>query len=299
MNSISCYIPWHQLKNPVYSHAGWSVKDACMIEKDGVFFVFFSAFYWEDEQERSHVVEVKTTDWLNWSEPIINWRGQEGGWIGLCSPNITEAEGEYYLTFNSWGDKAGQPNQLFYARSNDLEHWETVQPLASSLTMGTRSIDAAVIYHQNQFYLVWKKVQISQIAVSPTIDGDWQHLGQAADFWFENAHFIEIDGSMQMVLTSRDQQHRTSIAPMAGDSRSLANWTRWLAFRAFDIPPEAFNLHEQANAGFLADWRRQDGYYYLIYAGTTEGVSHARRGDNRLGLARSRDLIRWEVPPGL
>ena len=292
------FIAWHELKNPVYSHEGWSVKDACMIEKDGLFYVFFSAFFWVDGQERSHVVEVKTPDFKTWSDPILHWRGEADGWLGLCSPNITEANGVYYLTYNSWGDKPGQPNQLFYARSTDLEHWEAPQRLAQNLTAGTRAIDAAVIFHAQKYYLVWKAAQISQIAVCERMDGDWTHLGQACQYWFENAHFIDIDGKIHLVLTSRDDQHRTSIAAMAGDGSRDKDWTQWHDYRPFNIPTEAFNLYEQANAGFLMDWRARDGYFYLLYAGTTEGLSHARRGDNRLGVARSQDLNLWDIPPG-
>jgi len=42
-----------------------------------------------------------------------------------------------------------------------------------------------------------------------------------------------------------------------------------------------------------ARMRQYDGYYYLIYAGRTEGQAFARRGWNQLGLARSSDLMHW------
>ena len=35
----------------------------------------------------------------------------------------------------------------------------------------------------------------------------------------------------------------------------------------------------------------------MIYAGTTERKSFAGRGDNKLGLARSKDLEKWEAAP--
>jgi hypothetical protein len=77
---------------------------------------------------------------------------------------------------------------------------------------------------------------------------------------------------------------------------------RWLGFSHFqDLqnPPKAFNTRSIGNAPFLADFRENDWYFSLFYAGSTEGQSHAGRGDNRLGLARSRDLHEWQVPPAL
>jgi len=294
-NTFTTFIPWNELKNPIYSQEGWSVKDACMIEKDGMFYLFFSAFYWEDGQERSHVVGVKSPDFRSWSEPLFNWRGKEDGWLGMCSPNIIFVQGTYYLTYNSWGDKPGQPNQLFYARSSDLEHWEHHLPLAQNLTGGTRAIDAAVIYAAPKYYLIWKEIQTAQIACCERMDGNWIRIGQSTDYWQENAHFIRMDGKYHLVLTARGQL--TAIAPMLADGSQDEHWTQWGDFRVFDVPRESFNTHEAANAGFLADWRDKDGFFYLLYAGTTEGHSHARRGDNRLGLARSRDLLHWQAPP--
>ncbi len=51
-----------------------------------------------------------------------------------------------------------------------------------------------------------------------------------------------------------------------------------------------------ANAAAVYDWRKYDGYYYLIYAGRNEGQTYAKRGWNQIALARSKDLIHWSVP---
>ncbi|MFP4107096.1 MAG: hypothetical protein ACLFVU_13565 [Phycisphaerae bacterium] len=65
-----------------------------------------------------------------------------------------------------------------------------------------------------------------------------------------------------------------------------------------------------SNAPFLCDWREQDGHFYLLYAGKNHeranefrGTGDATvtgkgwpRGWNRLALARSKDLLNWEVP---
>jgi hypothetical protein len=56
------FIDWASLKNPVLSYPNWSVKDAAMAYRKGIFYVFFSAFYPERGQVRCHVVEVSTPD---------------------------------------------------------------------------------------------------------------------------------------------------------------------------------------------------------------------------------------------
>jgi hypothetical protein len=104
------FIDWNDLKNPVLSYPNWSVKDSAMAYRNGTFYVFFSAFYPDRGQVRSHVVEVSTPDFKHYSEPIFNFDGEEDGWIGMCSPDIQRLNGTYVMTFNSWGDKPGKPN---------------------------------------------------------------------------------------------------------------------------------------------------------------------------------------------
>lgn len=55
---------------------------------------------------------------------------------------------------------------------------------------------------------------------------------------------------------------------------------------------------ERANAAFLCDARPVDGYYYLFYSGSTETLLFNGRGHAKVGVARSVDLVDWEVPPG-
>ncbi|NJK95417.1 MAG: hypothetical protein HC905_11340 [Bacteroidales bacterium] len=145
------FIDWANLKNPVYSQPGWSTKDACMMYNDGWFYLYFSAFFYDAGRERSHVVSVRTQDFKTYSEPLFIWSGMEEGWIGLCSPDISRINNTWILTFNSWGDKEGKPNQLFYATSTDLVRWSGLKPLARNITNDVRAIDAAIIPFNKKF----------------------------------------------------------------------------------------------------------------------------------------------------
>lgn len=299
------FIAWEHLQNPVYSHEDWSTKDACMAYDGGTFYLFFSAFFWDRGRERSHVAGVTTQDFTTFSEPFFLLDGKEDGWDGMCSPNIARLGDTWFLTYNSWGDKPGVPNQLFYSESKDLEHWEHGKPLARTITRNdggpVRAIDAAVCLVDERYMLVWKENQTPMIAWGTHMcGGEWERIGPVQTSWFENAQFIEVDGVWHMLVTARGprprRDHLPYMARFVGELGTLASWTKWRMGQALSIPLETFNTNSRANAAFVADWREHDGHYYLIYAGHTEGVSHAGRGDNKLGLARSRDLQTWRVP---
>ncbi len=307
------FIPWQKLKNPFYSRPGWSTKDACMYYKDGTFYLFFSAFYYDRGRERSHVVGVKTKDFLSFSDLLFNWDGRTEGWIGMCSPNITRVGDTYYLTYNSWGDKKGKVNQLFYAESKDLEHWRHDIPLGRNVTVDQngrpkRGIDAAIVFTNDKFYLVWKegRPHRARIAVAKNLDGPFEYIGdgyprllgqadKTLNDHHENFQFLHIDDQWMLISTDY-QPHGLYLYYMKENGIQDEHWLTWTNGRKLKMPAERFNTNNDSNAAFIADWRKYDGYFYCLYAGRTEGESHARRGDNRLGLARSRDLYEWMVP---
>jgi hypothetical protein len=299
----SLFVDWASLANPIYDHLAitgedWSTKDACMIFDGIEYYLFFSAFYFDDGRERSHVVCVKTSDFQTYSAPLFNWDGEADGWIGLCSPNISVINGQYVLTFNSWDSTQAHPNgdknQLFYVTSTDLNNWGPMTPLANNITDGVRSIDAAVTFFDGNYYLVWKENQDPMVAYGSSLGGNWTLLGEPSGGWFENAEFIRLDNDWHLLVTG--SPHAPYLMKMNGDGTQPSHWLDWGTPQLFDIPTESFNTNETANAAFLVDWRLYDGYYYLLYAGRTESSSHAGRGNNKLGLARSTDLINWVVP---
>ena len=291
-------LDWEHLSNPIYQQSGWSVKDACLEYSNGYFYVVFSAFFYENGRERSHVVCVRTADLKSYSQPLFIWSGMEQGWTGMCSPNISKSDGKFYLTYNSWGDAPGKPNQLFYAVSTDLEKWEsTGKPLAPALTAGKRSIDAAMIKYNGKWFVVWKEDQTPRIAWSDSLDADrWKLIGTPAQGrWFENAEFLRIDNKVNMLVTG--SSHKPNLCQLIGDPAIPESWLNWTEFQPLDVAQQSWNTESTSNSGFLADFRNLDGYYYLLYAGCTEKISHHGRGDNKLGLARSKDLQKWDSLP--
>ena len=315
----SPFINWDELKNPVYFNEEWSVKDASMIyvEESGEFHLFFSAFFWVGDRVNSHVVSVKTKDWTHFSEPLFIWEGKELGYHGLCAPEIHRWNGQYVLTYNGWGDKKGKLNQLYYAVSEDLENWEKHRPLAHGITEDYRAIDAALARHDESYYLFFKdskplghlpRVDWTRVATAKDLDGPWEFVYSGYTTFMpedalhsekihENYRLLQIDEDWYM-QNSGYWPHNPYLYKIGGDPSDPGSWTVWKDGRLLEIPvQEGFNTAHQANASHLRDWREYDGYFYLIYAGNTENESFWTRGDNKLGLARSKDLINWEVPP--
>ncbi len=299
----SDFIDWKSLHNPVLSYPNWSIKDSAMAYRDGVFYVFFSAFYEDRGQIRSHVVEVSTRDFKTYSQPIFNFDGEEDGWLGMCSPDVQQIGDQYVMTFNSWGDKPGKMNALFYETSSDLTHWSKMKPVAAELTAGLRVIDAAIAHTGDGYYATWKEGQRGmkpRMAFANSLDGPFHFVksgfpellmkdGKDDGLIHENYEFLQIDGRWRLLTTDYNPP-----SPRLYTLENPSDWLKWGQGYEFKIPVESFNTDNVANAAALYDWRGNDGFFYLIYAGRTERATYLHRGWNRIGLARSKDLIHWQ-----
>jgi hypothetical protein len=274
------------LTNPILEYPTWSIKDCDVVYRDGLYYLFFSAFYQDRGRIRSHVVMVRTADFRSYSEPLLHFDGREDGWEGMCSPDVCQIGDQYVMVFNSWGDKPGQPNQLFYRTSPDLETWGPVQPLAANLTAGVRAIDAALAHDDGTVYLAWKQRtdrDRTQIATADSLDvftllGEAQFSGAHDSMTQENYHFFQVDGVWH-VLTTDYSPHTPTVYRRGHD------WLTWVDGRALTVPIEDFNRNHHANAATLRSFG--DGEHYLFYAGNNPpGDEYAGRGWNRLGVAR-------------
>lgn len=306
------FINWKSLHNPVLSYPDWSIKDCAMAYRDGTFYVFFSAFYRDHGRVRSHVVEVETRDFKTFSKPLLDFDGEDAGWIGMCSPDVQKLGGEWELSFNSWGDDLKRPDQPFYMTSRDLVHWSKRRRLAPNLTVGRSVIDLSVTDARGGYYAVWREGKEGnasrirpRLAAAAELGGPWHFVdsgyaalkmadGRENGMIHENFEFIRIGGALHLLsddyLRERGGQFLYTLLDPAGP----LDWGKGFNLQ---IPTQSFNRMIPCTAGALYDWRQYDGYFYLIYAGRNENKSYLHRGWNRLGLARSKDLIHW-VPAG-
>jgi hypothetical protein len=241
---------------------------------------------------------VKTRDFITFSDPLFIWGEGEKGY---CSPDISKVGDTYYLTYQSWDgypqENPKENKQLFYAMSTDLETWTAPhRPLAKNLTEGNRAIDAALACHGGKWYLAWKELQTPQLATADSIDSaTWKRLGNPWGAWLENAQFIRVDSRWHMVVTGKPDCVQQLI-PMAGNGDSESDWLNWGERKGLSIPQkQGFNENVVANASFLADWRRHDGHFYLIFCSRMPGAGERNLGFT-LGIARSEDLEKWDCP---
>jgi hypothetical protein len=280
-----------------------------MAYRNGVFYVFFSAFYQDHGRVRSHVAEVSTRDFKTYSAPILDFDGEKAGWIGMCSPDVQRLGNFWELSFNSWGDDPDRPDQLFYMTSNDLVHWSPRHPLAADLTAGHGVIDLSVTRYGGGFYAVWKQGRRAhemrpRLAEATSLRGPWRFAGSGYPalkltngkedgLIHENFEFIWIGGALHMLSSDYPHGHHEYLYTLLYPAHPL----EWGKGFELNVPAQNFNRLVPCDAAALYDWRREDGYFYLIYAGRNEQTSYLHRGWNRLALARSKDLVNW-APAG-
>ncbi|MCA1691931.1 MAG: hypothetical protein LC733_06945 [Actinobacteria bacterium] len=213
------------------------------------------------------------------------------------------------MTYNSHTrDVDGQP-KLYERRSAAFGSWSEPRRLAPSVRPlpGDRLIDAALAHTRHGLFLGYNHQEDRfEMAWSPSgsLEGPWRRIGVADTGAFENYQFLQVDGVWH-VLGTTVPVHRELLYRLDGPPERPESWLRWKLVRQLEVPAESWNRDqgdgrgfELANAAFLCDARPLDGYWYLFYAGSTELNRFGGRGHAKMGIARSTDLVRWEVPPG-
>jgi hypothetical protein len=302
----SAFIDWFSLRNPILSMPDRMIKDQAVVYADGWFYVFASQRF---EPETEEAYREKWSIWRSrdlksfeaFQEPALH--------PGAGSPDITRHGDVWHLTCQKALSESNR-RQLHYATSADLVHWTPLQPLLPGVHPETSCIDAAVGWVNGYAYLGYKLGQEFHVTRSQNrgIDGKWlpPQPASAGGAWAENYQFIQIDGTWRMIATARDPggdgsggytgSHAPFIYRMEGDGDSLDHWAKWADMTLIEIPGEDWNTVMHANSAYLCDWRAQDGYFYLFYAGSNDAVRFKERGHAKVGVARSKDLKSWALP---
>jgi hypothetical protein len=293
-------IDWADLRNPVLSYRDVGVKDQALQWSGGYWHMLFS-----DMTEvpalphvRFSVAIAQSADLRHWSAPkVIAPNG--------ASPDIVrDPSGNFIVTYQT-------PHGLEYRRSDSpsLTSWSRPYPLAHGLA--GRMIDAALVFTGDGVVLGFKAGTTSQhfeIAWAPSLAKPFRLVGRPDIVLYgdtvENYEFLMVAGSWHLVATSNtlDQPFIFTLGP--GDATSPATWLHWSAGRQLVVPGQAFNTgsgissvaYEHANSAFLCVG--PGGEDYLTYSGSTELSSYGGWGHARIGIARSSNLVDWQVPPG-
>jgi hypothetical protein len=172
-------------------------------------------------------------------------------------------------------------------------------------------IDGALAFTGNGVILGFKAgttTQHFEIAWAPSLTGTFHVIGQPNiniyNDTVENYEFLTVNGAWTLVATSNTLDQPYIFTLGAGNPMTPATWLTWSAGRELMIPSQSFNSgtgvssvsYEHANSAFLCVG--PSGEDYLTYAASTELTQYGGWGHARIGLARSSDLVNWEVPPG-
>jgi len=133
------------------------------------------------------------------------------------------------------------------------------------------------------------------------MDGPWRLEGMPQDDTFiENTQFLDTAEGTYLIGTSRrwGEWDPTVIKVPSLVQRPEQIWNSFSSrFERLEIRGENWNRVTAHNAIFVADWRDVDGYFYAIFCGRSDsGSGWHSEGDYRLGLARSKDLLFWDIP---
>lgn len=317
-------IDWSHLHNPILSEPTGGVKDEAIIWARGRWHMLFS--YVTNDSSlpggiRWNIATAASTDMTHWSPPNP-WPLQKGV-LGVASPDIVRGPtGEYLVTYQS--DPGASPPsddmaRLFYRTSDDLSTWSAPHPLAQSLapSAGDRMIDGALVFTGHQLLLGFKfssptQPDVFEIARSTTElpQGPWRRAGspdiKVDDGTIENYEFVKAAGTWRLVATSNNLDQPWMFT-LAGNPARAAGWLLWSDGYQLHVPSEPFNSgpgissigFEHANSAFLCNASSlPGGYYYLLYAGSDELTQFDGWGHAKIGVARSTDLVHWQVPPG-
>jgi hypothetical protein len=303
----SVRVAWSELGNPVYA-TDHMTKDQTVRVVDGRWYLLSSERWEAGQPEGQRVSAVSSDDLRSWD---VAGDAPEDWW---GSPDITRDEaGRYVLTHQLRDPNNADISRIVYRTAPDpAGPWDEPRRLVPGLFEDQRTIDAALARTQWGTFVMFKRglhdaiEQHTEVAWSPSgsLDGPWQHLGEPDVGWTENFQFLVIDGTWHVLLTTIPI-HVPTLFRLTGDPSDPASWLHWEKVASFEIPQEDWNrgevagiTHETANSAYLCDARAADGYWYLFYAGSTELTTFEGRGHAKIGIARSRDLQSWEVPPG-
>jgi len=311
----SAAIPWQRLRNPILSYRSSALRDEAVRFHGGRWHVLFTDVV--GDPARFRLGGATSRNLRTWSAKRA--RPTQPHALETASPDITRrSDGTYVVTYQA---RPGDPsptgqNKIWYRLSSDLVHWGSPHRLIPHLHSKARDrlIDAALAWTQHGLFLGYKynapgAAQHFEIAWSPSgsLDGPWRYVGRpnisVYNDTVENYEFLEIDGVWSLLATSNTLD-RPEFFQLRGNPARPMGWLDWSPARELEIPLESWNravgipggTFDEANSAYLCDARAVDGWFYLFYIGSTELRSFSGWGHTKLGVARSKDLVVWEVP---
>jgi hypothetical protein len=325
------FIDWRTLRNPVLEEQDRMLKDQSVAFFRGWFYLFPSARLAVGDPESASKPRwfYRSRDLRSWQRFIDGNGNVNGPGNGTGSPDLARIGRIWHLTYQGAREDDPARRAIFHSTSRSLRRWSPEQRIDDDASpLGPNVIDGALAEQDGYFYLGFKDRDEQNFYVTRSqdrvLDGSWLPRRRAfaggertAIYFAENFQFLKIDGTWRMIATGRDPEprcarmdrglflnfyicsHEPFIYTIDGDGTDLQHWTNWIRRRQLIIPYEDWNPGMHANSAYLADWRRFDGFFYLFYAGSEDGLVFENRGHGKIGVARSRDLVHWRLPGDL
>jgi len=298
-------VDWAALHNPVLSYPDQGVKDQALQWSGGAWHMLFSEMVATKGRAavQFNVAVATSANLVRWTAPHVIAKD-------AASPDIVrDPAGRFVVTYQSERSQS-VGNQLEYrvAQGDSLAHWSAARPLAAGLA--PRMIDPALAFTGHGVILGFKAGTSSQhfeIAWAPALGGTFHLVGQPDITVFgdtvENYEFLTVNGRWTLVATSNtlDEPFVFTLGP--GNPASASTWLTWSAGRELMVPDQPFDTvakgvnsvtYEHANSAFLCVG--PGGEDYLTYAASSELTAFGGWGHARIGIARSSDLVTWQVP---
>ena len=298
----TAFVAWPKLRNPILQRSGpvtdpllrwdnfrWRMLFSRRTESNGV-------------AALGHTTSADFTDWTPFRPTVPD------GW----SPDAAQLADRFsvLVTDSSSLEEPGR-DSLVYRHGQDLSQifGPPATPLAPGIFPGEDVGDGALAVTERALYLVFSHVPPDRsrpphaavvVSSSGSLDGPWRLVGELDLGTFSDAQLLVIDGKWHLVGTTGTPP-RPTLYRLDGDPARPESWRRWTLVRRLVVPTESWssaaNGADPARAPYLCDARRADGWFYLLYSGSTEQASFGGLGYQKIGVARSTDLKTWHVPP--
>ncbi len=289
-------IDWLGLRNPVLASRHGAIKNQAVVYSGGWFW-FFPALQIAQGRACLRTRDFKTYEYYLPRQTVSG------------APRLLQHEGRWHALYQLFAKTAER--RIFHASSEDLLEWTAPREAWPSFQPGTRHIDAALAWESGHYYAGFKSNQQLYVtrSCSEKLDLAWETpLRAESEGWCEAFQFIRIDGRWRMLATARAPKgyetggnsytgsHEPFLYTMDGDGSKLEDWSRWKDKTHVALPFADWNKVMHANSAFLCDWREHDGWFYLFFAGANDDTTNRGRGHGKIGMARSRNLMKWYLP---
>jgi predicted GH43/DUF377 family glycosyl hydrolase len=239
--------------------------------------------------------EDVTFRWEAAPEPVLG-RGAAGAWdaVDTLNPAIARREGTYINLYSGYD---GRTWHTGLALSADGVVWRregrVLSPGPAAWEGGYIAANGALLSEANQFLYWYQAGRPARIGLARSADGrSWSKLpepvltGGPRGSWDErdvaDPYVIRAGGAYYLYYLGMDRARRQRLGVAV--SADGVRWHKWRSNPILELgAPGAF---DEAGLGEPAVWA-SPGWYWMLYPGRD------RHENRRIGLARSRDGVRW------